>query len=597
MFHLPSLAYILEKGRAAFKRFPYPLICSFLGGATAILLIENQSDDFWFLKLLMTFGLGISLFFSLTLYLERPLARFRLKPVQWLGAGSLLLLGFYFLSGQAPTENFFLNYAQWALALHLLAAFSPFLGAGEARGFWQFNRYLFLRFLLSALYAGVFFIGMVIALGAVDHLLGIKIHDKLYPDLWVFSVSFLMTWHFLAGVPKGLDKLDRDDSYPGGLKVFTQYLLVPLVTLYLVILYLYLGKILLKADWPKGTVTWLVSVVSVAGVFNLLLLQPVQEKKENGWIRVYARGFYWALLPLLGMLFTAVGKRIGQYGVTEQRYFVTILGLWILGIALYFLFHNRPTIKTVPLTLFLVTLLTSMGPWGAYSVSRMSQMARLKAFFVKDGLWNGTKAVKTAQEVPWEDRQEISSILDYLVENHGVALLQPWFDLDLSKWKDERERHRYGYSSVSNEICKSLGFDHVDRWQAKSQGSNFYFYSEAGNEALSVKDYDYWVQISGARNFKIGGQAVTVTVTGPFLTVKPAGGAELVFDLADMVASLEKDHPNKNGNQLPAEELSMESSNGEWKGKLYLSNLQGSHKDKGIQVSYPQGFLLLRRLR
>src|SRR6185295_18817659 len=110
-----------------------------------------------------------------------------------------------------------------------------------------------------------------------------------------------------------------------------------------------------------------VSTVALAGVFNLLLLYPAQEKKENSWIKTYTRVFYLALFPLVFMLFLAVGKRIEQYGVTEQRYFVTALGVWILGIALYFLSGKNRSVKTVPLTLFLIALMTSFGPWGAYA--------------------------------------------------------------------------------------------------------------------------------------------------------------------------------------------------------------------------------------
>jgi hypothetical protein len=545
----------------------------------------------------MTLGLGIPLFFSFTIYHEKPLPSFKPTSLQLLAAGALLLAGFYFLSGQAATENFYLNYTQWALALHLLAAFSPFLRQGETRGFWQFNRCLFLRFLLSSLYAGVFFLGLCIALGAVDHLLGVKIHDKLYLDLWVFSAFCLLTWHFLAGVPKDLSALEKDESYPGGLKIFTQYLLVPLVTLYMVILYLYLGKILIQADWPKGTVTWLVSVVSVAGVFNLLLLQPVREKAENKWIRAYAKGFYLALFPLLIMLFASVGKRIDQYGVTEQRYFVTVLGFWITGIALYFLIHKKPTIKTVPLTLFVVTLLTSLGPWGAYSVSRVSQMDRLKALFVKDGLWSGAKAVKTDKEIPLEDRKEMSSILDYLVENHGVAPLQPWFDLDLSKWKDERERNRYGYANVSTEICKALGFDHVNRWNNGNRGDYFSYYANPAKEALSVKGYDWMIPVDISKKFTLDGQSYSLRSAGGIVTLTGTGEPNLVFDIPKLIAGLEDPKNPLKSEAVPAEKMSLDASNTNWEGRLYLQNMQGRKKTNGSEITNFNGTLLLKRLK
>ena len=595
MIRLPSLRFIVEKARATFLRFPYVLLCSIICAVLSIILIENESEDFWFTKLFMTFGLGIPLFFSLTLYLEKPLPALKPSSLALLSGGSLLLAGFYFLSGQAPTENFFLNYTQWALALHLLAAFSPFLSRGEARGFWQFNRYLFLRFCLSTLYAGVFYVGLVIALGAVDHLLGIKIHDKLYFDLWVFSAFVLQCWHFLAGVPGNLRELEKDNSYPGGLKIFTQYLLIPLVTLYLAILYLYLFKILIQWNWPKGTVTWLVSVVSVFGVFNLLLLQPVQEKKENAWIRIYAKGFYLALLPLLAMLFIAVGKRIAQYGVTEQRYFVAALGVWILGIALYFLLRKAPSIKTVPMTLFLITLLTSLGPWGAYSVSGQSQLGRLKGFLVKDGLWNGTTAVKATREIPLEDRKEMSSILDYLVENHGVAPLQGWFDLDLSKWKDERERSRYGYSSVSGAICKSLGFDYVSGWNGGDTGQYFSYSTDQGNSALLVNGYDILLPNVGTKNYTLEGKAYFLEQVGDKLILKAPGEADLTFDLEALLKSVEASPEAKKSESLPQALLTLDSSNDKFQGRLCLQSLTGYKKETASQFTYLQGFLLLKR--
>ena len=65
---LPSLAYILEHAREAWRRFPYVLVCAFLAAAVSITLIEAESSDFWFTKLLMTLGLGIPLFFSFALF-------------------------------------------------------------------------------------------------------------------------------------------------------------------------------------------------------------------------------------------------------------------------------------------------------------------------------------------------------------------------------------------------------------------------------------------------------------------------------------------------------------------------------------------------
>ena len=72
-------------------------------------------------------------------------------------------------------------------------------------------------------------------------------------------------------MPTNFDNLEEIDEYPFGLKVFSQYILLPLLLLYLVILYLYGAKIILLWDWPKGVVSWLIIAVAVLGIFALII--------------------------------------------------------------------------------------------------------------------------------------------------------------------------------------------------------------------------------------------------------------------------------------------------------------------------------------
>jgi len=120
-------------------------------------------------------------------------------------------------------------------------------------------------------------------------------------------------------VPRDLAHLESVTEYPKGLKVFAQYVLFPLVMVYLVILYVYMGKIIIAWDWPQGWVSKLILGFSGAGLFSLLLLHPVTGREENVWIRTAARWYYVILIPLLVMLFFAVWRRVSEYGVTPGR--------------------------------------------------------------------------------------------------------------------------------------------------------------------------------------------------------------------------------------------------------------------------------------
>ena len=86
---------------------------------------------------------------------------------------------------------------------------------------------------------------------------------------------------------------------------------------------------------PSGWIGYLVSSVAALGILSLLLVHPIKERKENGWIRTYGRWFYLALVPSIVMLLLAIWQRIAQYGITEKRYFLIVLSLWLAGMRIH----------------------------------------------------------------------------------------------------------------------------------------------------------------------------------------------------------------------------------------------------------------------
>jgi hypothetical protein len=193
-----------------------------------------------------------------------------------------------------------------------------------------------------------------------------------------------------------------------------------------------------------------------------------------------------------------------------------------------------------------------------------------------------------------EDRKEICSILDYLIENHGVAPLQGWFDLDLSKWKDEREASRYGYSSVSTQICKSLGFDYVSKWENGETGGYFDYTAVNGwGHFYSIQGYDELMEISYSKGLTLEGREYSLELNQNQLVLKSQGEPDLAFDLGALLKKLEAD-PNKK-KEFPIEDLTLEASNARFLGKLYLTSLNGYKNSKGPLFNEPGGFLLLKR--
>jgi hypothetical protein len=332
---------------------------------------------------------------------------------------------------------------------------------------------------------------------AIDNLFGLEVDGEWYGRLW-FTVAFVFhPWFFLGGVPVDLPALESRRLYPHALKVFAQYILAPIVSLYLVILTTYLGKVLLTQEWPSGWIGWLVSSVAVAGILSLLLLQPIEEQEENRWVRTYARWFWVALIPSIGMLLAAIWKRIDQYGITERRYYLVVLSFWLAGIALFYIARRRGSIKVIPATLALIAFVTLAGPWGAYAVSERSQVDRLQEILERNGMLVDGRISASPAEPTFEDRREISAVVRYLVRTHGVESIEPWFASGLADADSIRSgSDRLAINDIearTEAIVTQMGVEYVNRW-AGATGEDYNLQVTDITEALDVSGRDWAIR-------------------------------------------------------------------------------------------------------
>ncbi len=412
------LASLIRSATATAARFPASLLAAATAATAATLLINDTGSTPILGRVLATAILGLSL--ATAAHLAGHRAAHHVPAARWaLPTLTLLALGTWAAISHAIPDRLFAT--RWLALLlfgHLAVAITLWRPKGETPSFWQFNRRLLERILLATLYAATLFLGLAVALAAVDKLLGIDIPSEAYPQLFALLTLLFHPWFVLHGVPhrRDLDALVTQNEYPTGLKLFAQYVLVPLVTLYLVILTLYLARILITQSWPSGWIGYLVSSVSVIGTLALLLVHPLRDRVEERWISAYARWYFLALLPALVMLLLAIGKRIGQYGITEPRYALLVLAAWMTGIAAYFGITRSRRIALIPVSLAAVTLLALIGPWSMTAMSRRSQAGRLAAILGRSPL-----PPRPGQPLAEGDRREVVAILTYLERAHGAS--------------------------------------------------------------------------------------------------------------------------------------------------------------------------------
>ena len=389
--------------------------------------------------------------------------------------------------------------------------------------FWGYNKTLFLNFLISALYSAVLFFGLSIALLSIDNLLGFDIKDVRYLQLWFILVGIFNTFFFLARVPKIGEFEPSVTEYPKALKVFVQYVLIPIVTIYILILYSYLVKIIVQWELPTGWVANLVLSFSIAGIFSLLLLHPIKDEAKNNWIRLYSKLYYIGLVPLVVLLFISIGTRISEYGVTINRFYVATLAVWLAGVVLYFILSKSKNIKVIPISLALIALGITFGPLSTFSVSERSQLGRITETLKKNNILDeeGT-VIKTDSEIPFESRSEISSIVRYMIDNHDLNSLQPLFDNDLKSEVDAIENEDLEFRTKAEKIVLLMGIEYVNEWENVITDSlnqkRYYEFDAESKIAVDISSYDNsfnWLR------FFTGTPEVTITAGEQELKLSP----------------------------------------------------------------------------
>ncbi len=507
MSKFPSFQNVLNAIQKTVLRFPLEVLTAIIGTILAIILNEikyDNPDREFYEKALMSSSLCLVLFLSLSLFFlssnKKPILRF----ITSLILGSLIV-AFIFSFREKITQTEFQQFFVLNIALHLLVSFAGFLPKKyNQEEFWEFNKQLFLRILTSGLYSVVLYGGLTLAILAVEKLFKFDFYNNIYLYIFFTISGIFNTIFFLSGVPEINDEeIPLQLNYPKGLKNFTQYVLLPLISLYLIILICYEAKILVTLSLPVGWVSYLVLAFAITGILSFLLVHPIANENGNLWMRTFNRWFYFLLIPLLALLFWAILYRINLYGFTHERYYVLLLSIWLAVVVAYFLIRKQPKIKFIPISMCIAGLFSIVGPQSADSVSKYSQLSRFENYLQK-----------TDKKLTFEQEQELSSIVAFLDKNYGFEVMLPYADKKLDKlYKKDKD-------PGINQIMESLGFRYRSEYARKDDKNDFfsyYYYENDENVVENIHGYDFIFTINQFNSFECNN---CITIANKIFSIK-----------------------------------------------------------------------------
>lgn len=426
-----SLSAIGAAARDTVRRFPIETIVAVLGTIVALVLINFHETAFirayqdyvqaaiFAAPMLLAVQLAISILREGGGVATPVVVAARIVAS---ALAAVVIITIDLVSDAAPVQILTLG-----VTSHALTALAAFRRGALAT--WNFNRALFLRMCLALVFTGVLTGGLMTAVGALDVLFGIDVEPEYYGSIAALSLGLFNTVFVLAGVPTTSED-DRSDL-PVSLRWFVQFVLIPLVGVFLIILYAYGIKVVFFSDLEGAVANYILSM-GVASLLAWVLAWPMRDDPEHRFVSFYMRWLGPVMIPMAALLITAIGIRIAAYGITPPRFAVAALASFFTLTVVYLSVRRVPDLRMIPAVLCVIGAITALGPLGSVQVTVRDQTTRATKVLTENRVWDGRRVDTVAfnglpdiKRQAWFDaldamtRVDTLAALDYL-QMHGL---------------------------------------------------------------------------------------------------------------------------------------------------------------------------------
>lgn len=415
----------------AVRHTPVETLLALLLAGTASAGIADAFSDDVVARALMTGALALVAVFAVSA--AHALRVFDTRT-RWALTGTVLAVGAVYGIVQLDLDQV-TEVWRWAflgvaatMALVLVPVAARMGDVGPSERFWRYNLRLLSRVAVAYTYAMALYIGLSIALAAVDGLFHLAVGDDVFGHMFVWIVLALGTV-LAAG---GLSEVRRIGE-PFGAQTLVwngragTFLFMPLVLVYLGIMYAYMARVLATGEIPSNILSPLALGAGILGYLGLFLLQPQMHRDDFKPLARVMRAFPVAFVPVVPLGLWAVWQRVDQYGWTEFRYarMAALLCLLAFSLAGAYRWVRRQefSLVTGPAILGAAALIAAVGPFSAAEVSLRSQQERLRDALQDAELLDTNGQMVRPDQMPesGEVHETIYQTARYLLQTHGAA--------------------------------------------------------------------------------------------------------------------------------------------------------------------------------
>lgn len=404
---------------------------------------------------------------------------------------------------------------------------------------------------IAALFSGVLFLGVAFILYTLYALFSLSILRALF-DFGIIVSHFVFPVIFLMMYPRyEWEKTNLEDEEAAAVslhdsgdvqmvyRVVLNYIAMPLLLIYNVILYTYILSTMIQWEMPINSFSYLVSFFLVVSLLTIYLLKGYDHHRNvfESWIHKSLGYFAVSLvIPTICMLY-GMFVRIAYYGVTVPRYYIVLLGFFsIYALALLFFLGKRAQSALV-VSFVCALLVSAFGYFSAPEVTYRSQVAQMSKIVGQDVLRAESQVLSERMaELPYEDMRDLESSVHVIGFLGHLERLNPvlydsvyygnqyakFIDLAATDASGESRNNdsylQYYYNQSESMFVKT---EASDAWQlilldhdlveiqgfvrVESDGSSIHLYSENGPAIERIELSDIIATGFGERDITIKG--------------------------------------------------------------------------------------------
>lgn len=541
------------------KRFPLSILYSAFTVCVLIYMVHNEylfnSNEELYSRIAMILALGVPLSLSIYIYIE---TRESIKKHILILAHiftPIILIGYYFLFLKELNYMSGSRYSAYIIALFIIFSFIPYIKRKNNYELYVIR--LFTRFIVTYIYSIVLYLGLAAILGTINLLFNAQIPGELFADIALIVAGIFAPIFFLADIPKRDEKITIR-SFPKVLKVLLEYIILPLIAVYTIILYIYFAKIIITSDLPQNIIGNLVLWYSIIMTIVLFFIYPLKDKDK--WINSFIKIFPKAIIPLIGMMFWAIALRINAYGITEDRYFVIAAGIWVTLVMIYYSIKKNINNIWVTASLVIIMIISVTGPISSYSISKWSQNNRFENLLEENNLLSDSLAIKSNENTDEEAQREISSIIRYFSNYHSLD--------DMKYISDDFD---------TMDMKEVFGFELKEDYMYPYNNSSYFSHYLDDEIIIEIDNYDYFMQYNSyqpqnAKDFD-DSYSIRYSTNNDEITIKNNDIEIYKISINDLTSKIHKENMDKE--QLQVKNMTFIDENDDIKLKIVFKNING----------------------